>query len=71
LEDKLEELLSSKNEDYDNDYEDNGPMHTSELQTDDLENKPNKNKSKLISQGCYNTRIQNMFYDDRCDVLGI
>jgi len=61
LEDKIEELLSSKNEDYnhDYDYEDNGPMDISELQK-----KPNKNKSKLISQGCYNTRIQDLFYDN-------
>jgi hypothetical protein len=59
LEDKIEELLSSKNkEDYT--VNDNGPMHISELQTDE----PNKQKSKLISQGCYNTRIQNAFYDN-------
>jgi len=65
LEDKIEELLSSKNEDYIHDYEDKGPMHISELQTDI----PKKNKSKLIYQGCYNTRIQNMFYDNtRFDV---
>lgn len=59
LDDKIEELLSSKNnEDYT--VNDNGPMHISELQTD----QPKKQKSKLISQGNYNTRIQNMFYDN-------
>lgn len=62
LDDKIDELLSSKNEDYnhDYDYEDNGPMHISELEEDE----PKKPKSKLISQGCYNTRIQNLFYDN-------
>jgi regulator of replication initiation timing len=61
LEDKLEEVISKNNEPY---YEtDKGPMDISELQTDNLENKSKKNKSKLISQGNYNTRIQNMFYD--------
>lgn len=60
LDDKIEELLSSKNnEDYT--VNDNGPMHISELQTDE---EPKKQKSKLISQGNYNTRIQNMFYDN-------
>ena len=47
------ETLSKKDE------PDQGPMHISELQTDDL-----KRKSKLISQGNYNTRIQNMFYSN-------
>ena len=42
LEDKIEELLSSKNnEDYT--VNDNGPMHISELQTDE---EPKKTKIK-------------------------
>jgi hypothetical protein len=60
LEDKLEEVLSK----YEEPYDDKGPMDISELETDNLENKSKKNKSKLISQGNYNTRIQNMFYDN-------
>ena len=47
LEDKIEELLS----------EDNGPMHISELQTDDLENKNlfydnDKNRFAFWERGC-------------------
>jgi len=63
LEDKIEELLSKNKEDY-HDENDKGPMSITELEPDHLEKKPNKNKSKLIAQGCYNTRIQNMFYDN-------
>lgn len=68
LEDKFEEFHYKNNEDYE--VNDKGPMHISELQTDDIVEAISqgniiiKNKSNPISQGNYNTRIQNMFYDN-------
>ena len=68
----LKHKVSTLEDKLDGDYEvnDKGPMHISELQTDNIvEAIPQRNiiikkKSKLISQGNYNTRIQNMFYDN-------
>jgi hypothetical protein len=56
--DKIEELLYYKNDD-ENKYED---RYDEEEEKERRET--NKSKSKLISQGDYNARIQNMFYDN-------
>lgn len=69
----LKYKVSTLEDKLDGDYEvnDKGPMHISELQTDDdiveaisQGNIIIKNKSKLISQGNYNTKIQSMFYSN-------
>ena len=62
LEDKIEELIYYKNDD-ENKYEDRYDEKEEE-EKERRERETNKSKSKLISQGDYNARIQNMFYDN-------
>jgi hypothetical protein len=67
LEDKLEEVSSNKNEDYVYDDEDTDEhKHTVNITELKQEPEPEKlnNKEKRIAQGAYNSRIQNMFYDN-------
>ena len=60
--DKIEELIYYKNDD-ENKYEDRYDEKEEE-EKERRERETNKSKSKLISQGDYNARIQNMFYDN-------
>lgn len=75
LEDKLEEVLYCNKNDEEQILKDVCKLTELELKQKYLPglkiSGPNENKSKLISQGNYNTRIQNMFYDNDNTRFGV